>query len=59
MDNNYFVKIEDKKMPIDNFDYPDLDVNRNYSNSGFANFVFIAGIFSTFFMWIMLMFLGK
>lgn len=58
MDNNSFVKIEDKKMPIDTFNYPDLDITRNYSG-GFANFVFLAGIFSTFVMWIMLMFFGK
>ena len=39
-------------------EYPDLDINKSYSN-GFANFVFIAGLFATSFMWIMLMFFGK
>jgi len=60
MDNNSFVKIEDKKMPIDTFNYPDLDmgITKNYS-SGFANFIFLAGIVATSFMWIMLMFFGK
>lgn len=58
MDNNSFVKIEDKKMPVDNLNYPDLDITRNYS-SGFANFVFLSGIVATSFMWIMLMFFGK
>lgn len=58
MYDNSFVKIEDKKMPVDNLNYPDLDVTRNYS-SGFANFVFLSGIVATSFMWIMLMFFGK
>ena len=58
MNNDSFVKIEDKNMPVCDFNYPDLDINKSYSN-GFANFVFIAGLFATSFMWIMLMFFGK
>ena len=30
MNNDSFVKIEDKKMPICDFDYPDLDIVKNY-----------------------------
>lgn len=58
MNNDSFVKIEDKKMPICDFDYPDLDIVKNYS-SGFANFVFISGIVATSLMWIILMFFRK
>ena len=28
MNNDYFVKIEDKTMPVCDFDYPDLDIEK-------------------------------
>ena len=58
MNNDSFVKIEDKKMPICDFNYPDLEQERNYSK-GFTNLVFLSGIIVTFFMWIMLIFFRK
>lgn len=60
MNNNSFVKIEDKKMPIDNLSYPNLDFNRKKGySSGFANLIFLSGIVATFFMWIILITLRK
>lgn len=58
MDDREFVKIEEKKMPIDelrNIDFDTYKVNQG----GFANLLFLFGIIATFFMWIMLLFLGK
>ena len=52
MENESFVKIEDKKMPIDNL-YKEND------NKGFINFVYLLGIVFTAFMWLGLIFLGK
>jgi len=58
MGNDYFYKIEDKKMPDDNLNYFDLDVKKS-SNRGVANVLFILGIVVTAFMWIMLIFFRK
>ena len=42
MNNDYFVKIEDKTMPICDFDYPDLDIeNKEIKNAGFVNFIYL------------------
>ena len=64
MDNNSFVKIEDKKMPSYNF--KDIDLDSNFDNksflnskSGFTNIVFLSGIIATFIMWVMIMIVGK
>lgn len=60
MNNDYFVKIEDKTMPVCDFDYPDLDIEKKeIRNAGFVNFVYLLGIAITTFMWIMLAFLRK
>jgi len=60
MNNDYFVKIEDKTMPVCDFDYPNLDIEKKgIKNAGFVNFVYLLGIVVTAFMWIMLMFVRK
>lgn len=58
MDDNSFVKIEDKKMPVDDFNYVDLDYEPNYSR-GVISFVFLTSIVVTSFMWILLIFFRK
>lgn len=58
MDDNTFVKIEDRKMPIDDFNFVSLDEEKNYSR-GVINFVFLTSIVVTSFMWILLIFFRK
>lgn len=58
MDNNEFIKIENKVMPKDNFKDVDFDVERS-SQAGFTNLIFLAGGIVTAFMWGILMFLGR
>jgi hypothetical protein len=58
MDDKAFVKIEDRKMPVDNFKYLPLDEEKNYSR-GVVNFIFLTGIVITSFMWILLIFFRK
>ena len=58
MINDFFYKIEDKKMPDDNLNNFDLEVKKS-SNRGVANVLFILGIVVTAFMWIMLIFFRK
>lgn len=58
MENREFVKIEDKKMPVDEFRDIDFEMKKNYQ-AGFTNLVFLFGVVSTFLMWMILLFLGK
>ena len=58
MENNSFVKIEDREMPVCNLKDIDLETERNFSY-GFTNFVFLAGIVFTSIMWIILIYLGR
>lgn len=58
MNDKEFVKIENRTMPVDNYKELDFDIEKN-SQSGFTNFLFLAGIVVTAVMWIMLMVIGK
>ena len=58
MKDNSFVKIENKKMPIDNFKDLDFEIS-NKSPNGFTSFLFLSGIVVTAIMWIMLVIIGK
>lgn len=58
MNNEFFVKIEDKTMPVCDFNYPDLDKEESH-NAGFINFVYLFGFAVTAFMWVMLIFFRK
>ena len=51
--DNEFVKIEDKKMPVDNYKY-----KSNYQ-SGFVSLLFLPGLIITSFMWGILILLGR
>lgn len=52
MGDNYFVKIEDKKMPIDKS-------KRITNTMGFTNLFFLIGVIVTSVMWAMLIFIGR
>lgn len=56
MDDNSFVKIEDKSMPLDIFG--DLE-EQKHNNGGFINIIFLSSVLTTAVMWIMLLFFRK
>lgn len=58
MEQDSFVKIENRELPVDKFKNFDFDdINRN--NRGFTNIIFLTGIIFTFFMWLLLIFVWR
>jgi len=58
MENNTFVKIENKVMPVDEFNFVSLE-QRNKHSSGVINFMFLLSIIIISFMWVLLIFFRK
>jgi len=57
--DNKFVKIEDKRMPVDNYKNHILDKSNNNYQSGFISLFFLPGLIITSFMWAILILLGR
>lgn len=58
MDYN-FIKMENKKMPVDNYKKHSFDNNVDNYQSGFISLFFLPGLIITSFMWGILILLGR
>ena len=58
MNNDFFVNIEEHDMPYCEFNYPDLD-EKEKSNAGFINFIYLFSFVVTAAMWGILIFFRK